>query len=150
MSASEPITCFIDTNVWLYAFIEGDDVVKHSTARELIHRSEPVISTQVINEVCVNLLRKTDTTEEQIEELVHGFYEKYRVIEPTRSILVGGSQLRQRYSLSFWDGLIISSALHGGVSILYSEDMQDGLLVEGRLQIINPFVPRESSGSTSN
>jgi predicted nucleic acid-binding protein len=49
-------TCFIDTNIWLYAFIEGDNSAKSATARALIQETEPMLSTQVINEVCVNLL----------------------------------------------------------------------------------------------
>lgn len=46
--------CFIDTNIWLYAFIEEDDVTKSAVARQLLQTIEPLVSTQVINEVCVN------------------------------------------------------------------------------------------------
>lgn len=93
--------CFIDTNIWLYAFIESDEVTKSAQARTLIRENEPVVSTQVINEVCVNLLRRANFTEEQITQLVESFYEKYPVIELTKSVLLMASQLRQRYSLSF-------------------------------------------------
>ncbi len=136
--------CFIDTNIWLYAFIEVDDgtgdVVKSAIARALIQKSEPVISTQVINEVCVNLLRRVNFTEGQISRLIEAFYEKYQVIELTKSVLLLASQLRRRYSLSFWDSTIVAAALSAGVSVLYSEDMQHGLLVEHQLEIRNPFI----------
>jgi len=134
--------CFVDTNIWLYAFIEGDDSVKSATARTLIQKTEPVISTQVINEVCVNLLRRANFTEEQIRRLVESFYEKYPVIELNKSVLLTASQLRQQYSLSFWDSTIVASALEAGVSILYSEDLQHGLTIEERLQVLNPFVQK--------
>lgn len=135
-------TCFIDTNIWLYAFIESDDAAKSATARTLIQETEPVVSTQVINEVCVNLLRQANFTEEQIGQLIEAFYEKYPVIALNKPVLLIASQLRQRYSLSFWDSLVVASALSAGVSILYSEDLQHGLIVEGQLQVLNPFVQK--------
>lgn len=131
--------CFIDTNIWLYAFVEGDDPAKSATARRLIHEVDPVISTQVINEVCVNLLRRANFTEKQIGPLIESYYEKYQVIESSKAVLITASQLRQQHSFSFWDSIILASALGAGTSILYSEDMQHGLSIEGKLQVLNPF-----------
>jgi len=54
--------------------------------------------------------------------------------------LLLASDLRARYPFSFWDGLIVASALAANAEILYSEDMQNGLLVENKLKIVNPFV----------
>jgi len=142
MPDNQVTTCFIDTNIWLYAFVEADDSVKSATARALIQETRPVLSTQVINEMCVNLLRQANFTEEQVSRLIESFYDNYPVIELNRSVLLTASQLRQRYSLSFWDSTIVASALSVGVSILYSEDMQHGLTIEEQLQVRNPFVQR--------
>ena len=131
---------FIDINLWLYAFIESDDSTKTGIARTLIKDTNPVISTQVINEVCVNLIRKANFNEEQITQLIESFYQKYPVVELNKSILLDASRLRQRYSLSFWDSLVIASALYTNVSTLYSEDLQRGIVIEKGLGIINPFV----------
>lgn len=125
--------CFIDTNIWLYAFVEGDDPAKSATARRLIHEVDPIVSTQVINEVCVNLLRRANFTEKQIGPLIKSYYEKYQVIESSKAVLITASQLRQQHSFSFWDSIILASALGAGTSILYSEDMQHGLSIEGKL-----------------
>jgi predicted nucleic acid-binding protein len=137
-----PATCFIDTNIWLYAFIEGDDSAKSVAARALIQETEPVLSTQVINEVCVNLLRRANFSEEQVRQLIGSFYEKYPIIELNRSILLTASQLRQQYFLSFWDSTIVASALSVSASVLYSEDLQHGLNIEKRLQVLNPFAQK--------
>lgn len=114
MPDNQTVTCFVDTNIWLYAFIEADDETDNTTksaiARTLIQKSEPVVSTQVINEVCVNLLRRANFSEEQISRLIESFYEKYQVIELTKSVLLLASQHRQRYSLSFWDSTIVAAA----------------------------------------
>jgi predicted nucleic acid-binding protein len=144
MLDSERVFCFIDTNIWLYAFVEADDPRKSSAARSLIQESEPHISTQVINEVCVNLLRKAGFSEERISELIESFYDRYPAIESNKLVLLEASRLRQRYSLSFWDSTIVASALAAGVSHLYSEDSQNGLSVNGRLTVLNPFAAHES------
>ena len=134
--------CFVDTNIWLYAFVEAGDSSKSAIASKLITAIEPVISTQVINEVCVNLLRQVSFSEDQIAELVEAFYGKYRVVELGRAALLTASRLRRTYSLSFWDSTIVSAALNAGVSLLYSEDMQHGMLFEGSLQVRNPFIAK--------
>jgi predicted nucleic acid-binding protein len=134
--------CFVDTNIWLYAFIASSDPDKLAIAQSLIRR-EPriVISTQVVNEVAVNLLKKADFTEERIRALIASFYRRYQVVEFDDKVLIRASALRERYQLSFWDGLIVASALGAGATILYTEDMHDGLVVEGQLTITNPFKP---------
>jgi predicted nucleic acid-binding protein len=61
--------CFIDTNIWLYAFIDSDDKKKSVIARNLVRLSRPAVSVQVVNEVCVNMIRKAGFAEEQIGNL---------------------------------------------------------------------------------
>ncbi|MCB0124932.1 MAG: PIN domain-containing protein [Caldilineaceae bacterium] len=139
MPDSTDTVCFIDSNIWLYAFVKSNDTEKTSTASRLIQEVTPVISTQVINEVCINLLRKADFSEEQIRSLIDSFYETYRVIQMSRAIMENASHLRERYALSFWDSNIVSAALEANVTVLYSEDMHDGLFVNDRLRIINPL-----------
>ncbi|MFM6280841.1 MAG: PIN domain-containing protein, partial [Dolichospermum sp.] len=97
------------------------------------------LSTQVINEVCVNLIKKGNFSENQIQNLIQGFYQIHHIIEIDLNILLTASTLRTKYLFSFWDSLIIASALSVNVNQLYSEDMQHGFTVEG-LQIINPFL----------
>lgn len=65
------------------------------------------------------------------------------MVEFNLNILQSASDLRMSYSLSFWDSLIVASPLAGGADILYSEDMQDGLRVSDRVNIVNPFQSRE-------
>ncbi len=48
--------------------------------------------------------------------------------------------LGERYQLSHWDSLIVAAALRANCDTLYSEDMQHGQLIDGRLTVINPFI----------
>ena len=141
MSAGEapPVLAFADTNVWLYALLETQDTAKCARAREIIRDTGLIVSTQVINDVSFNLLRKANFTEERIQELVASFYSRHRVIAPGEETLLAASRLRNRHQFSFWDSLLIAAALEAGASTFFSEDMHDGLLVENRLRISNPF-----------
>lgn len=139
MPDSADTVCFIDSNIWLYAFVNSDEKAKTTTAAALIKSVRPVVSTQVINEVCINLIRKADFTEEQIRSLINSFYESYRVIQMSRGIMENASLLREKYSLSYWDSNIVSAALETKATVLYSEDMHDGLVVNDHLSIINPL-----------
>ena len=130
---------FIDTNIWLYAFLDTGETEKSDRAKALFEQAEPMLSVQVVNEVCVNLIKKADFSEEQISRLIQSFYEKYPIVEMDESILLAASELRQEYSFSFWDSMVVACAPAANAEILYSEDMQDGLTVRGTLKIVNPL-----------
>lgn len=65
--------CFVDTNVWLYAFIESDDVQKRATAKAIVQSCAAVISTQVINETCVNLVKKASCRKRKFDAWLQPF-----------------------------------------------------------------------------
>ncbi len=130
--------CFVDSNVWLYAVIESpESAAKSATARSLVTERRIVI-TQVVNEVCVNLLRKARRSEDEIRQTVKAFYSQHRVVPIDEATMLAASELREAYSLSYW-GLIVVSALEAGATVLYSEDMHHDLWINARLRIINPF-----------
>ena len=132
--------CFVDSNIWLYGFsTDQKEERKRILAKQLIQEKSIIISTQVINEVCRNLLKKHKLDEQSILKLIVSFYSKYKVISFNLNILESASNLRTQYNISFWDSLIISSALSADANILYSEDMQHGLILDQKLTIINPF-----------
>ena len=133
---------FVDSNIWLYAFFlrPGEEPL-HERAKTLIDMPvRHVISDQVIAEVSTNLLRKGNMAEEALVEIVTSFYARCRVVSPSQQTHLTASRLRSRYQFSYWDSLIVASALEAGCLILYTEDMQDGLIVDGTLTIRNPLV----------
>jgi predicted nucleic acid-binding protein len=136
---------FLDSNIWLYGLMfdpdsnREEEIRKHSLAIQLTEVENNVISNQVINEICCVLRRKAAFAESQIKQIIQEFYDRCTVVELNFDILVNASDLRNRYGFSFWDGLIVASALHANTDVLYSEDMQSGLKVCDRLEIVNPF-----------
>jgi predicted nucleic acid-binding protein len=126
---------FADTNVVLYLL---DDGPKADRA-EAILGQRPRISVQVLNETLVNCRRKAGLDWEEANAFLAGIEALCPVEDLTRQTHAVGRALAQRYGLSVYDAMIVASALLAGCTTLWSEDMQDGLLVEGQLRIVNPF-----------
>ena len=104
--------------------------------------------------MCVNLIKSAQFSEQQVQQLIESFYAKYLVVELNKPLLLKASALREQYAFSFWDSTIVASALYAHASVLYSEDMQDGLIIENRMRVINPFkglqqTSAESEGSSA-
>ena len=127
---------FADTNVVLYLL---DDGPKADRA-EVILGQGPRISVQALNESLVNCRRKAGLGWEEAA----AFLEGVRALCPVEDLTVQthdvGRALAERYGFSIYDAMIVASALVAGCTTLWSEDMQDGLLVEGQLRIVNPFA----------
>lgn len=133
------MSTFVDSNIWLYALGCSDDEAKSAAATPLIKRPSLNISTQVINEVCANLRRKKKTPEAELIGLIRRF-QKDCIIHPVNvKSMLKASALRERYSLSFYDSQIVACALLAGCSLLESEDMDDGMVIENTLTIRNPL-----------
>ena len=131
---------FIDSNIWLYALLVGQDQEKSQIAKDLTLAEPRLISVQVISEVCVNLIRKDRYSEESICKLLSSFVSSHILVEMGEDVLLEASRVRSLgHSFSYWDSLIVATALLGNAETLYSEDMQHGFVVDSRLKIVNPF-----------
>ncbi|HLQ19124.1 MAG TPA: PIN domain-containing protein [Tabrizicola sp.] len=127
---------FADTNVVLYLLDDGPKAER----AEAILAQGPRISVQVLNETLVNCRRKAGLSWEETA----GFLASVQSLCPVEDLTLQthevGRALAERYGLSIYDAMVVGSALLAGCTTLWSEDMQDGLLVEGRLRIVNPFA----------
>lgn len=133
---------FVDSNLWLYAFISrpGEES-KHVLARDLVVKPvRYIVSEQVIAEVSANLLRKASIEGAHLMRLVESFYGRCQVVTPGLDLHRRANGLRGKYHLSFWDSLIVAAALEAGCNILLTEDMQHGLMVENQLSVLNPLL----------
>ena len=133
---------FIDSNIWLYAFIKNPgEAHKHEQAGDIITMSaDVVISPQVIAEVCNNLLRKGGMDETGVLAIIEDFYRHSHVHEMNLDCHRRASRLRLLHRFSFWDSLIVASALEAGCLRLLTEDMQHGQLIDDQLKVLNPFL----------
>ena len=133
---------FFDTNVLVYAF-DINEPVKSAISKKLVHEfgndGNLVLSTQVLQELYVTLTRagKALLTLEDAEEIVNDFAE-FPLVQVDKNIISRAIKRHQSKVFSFWDALILETALQSGCSQLLSEDMQDGLKIDS-LTIRNPF-----------
>ena len=127
---------FFDTDVLIY--IASSDPVKADKAESMVG-SGGAISVQVLNELANVGRRKMRMSWQD----THAFLSLLRdllIVHPvTAETHEIGLALAERYNLSIYDAMIASSALHAGCDTLWSEDMQHGMALDGRLRIVNPF-----------
>jgi predicted nucleic acid-binding protein len=134
---------FVDTNILVYAH-DRSAGAKHDRARTLIEQlwqsGNGVLSTQVVQELCLNLRRKTNPPL-QIEEtrrLLQDYLSWEIVVNSPESVLQA-LEIEDRYKTSFWDSLILHAAEISGAAVLYSEDFSANQKY-GSVRVVNPFV----------
>jgi predicted nucleic acid-binding protein len=127
---------FFDTNILIY--LASSDAAKANRA-EAIVREGGVISIQVLNEVANVARRKMQLSWPE----THGFLSSLSELLTVHPLTVDthelGLALAERYRLAIYDALIAASALLAECDRLWSEDMQDGMAIDKRLRVVNPF-----------
>jgi predicted nucleic acid-binding protein len=131
------VRAFADSNLFIYA--ESDDGEKSAIATALIE-AQPVTSVQAINETVNVLTRKYGFTLAEAHEVAESLLDLCEVVPLDVATVREAIRLVRRYRFSHWDSLIVAAALLAGCERLYSEDLQHGQVIDGRLTIVNPFV----------
>jgi predicted nucleic acid-binding protein len=135
--------CFVDTNILMYAH-DAAAGAKHVRAKALLEdlwrTRSGVISTQVLQELCVNLRRKAarPLDPRAIREIVTD-YLTWQVVVNTGGSVLEALEIEGRYEVSFWDALVLQAAESSGAAVLYSEDLSDGQSY-GSVRVVNPLL----------
>ena len=132
---------FIDTNVLVYAD-DARDQRKQTCAHELIRclmrERRGVLSLQILQEFFAAATRKLGMSSEDAKRRV-SLYSRFDVITLTPTDLLAAIDLHRIHQLSIWDGLVIRAALNGACTVLHTEDMQAGYVIEDLL-LTDPFA----------
>lgn len=129
---------FLDTNIIIYGYSQ-DEPDKRQRARECAQASESWISTQVLNETVNTLKRKFSLDYRQIGAVLDELSQHSQLTVVSLDTIRKALDIAQRYQYSYFDSLIIASALEVGCDRLYSEDLQDGQIIDNTLILTNPF-----------
>ena len=137
---------FIDTNVLVYAD-DARDPRKRDQARELIRglmrARRGVLSLQVLQEYFSAATRKLGMDAEDAKRRVV-LYTRFDIVALAPADLLAAIDLHRLHHLSIWDCLIIRAALNGNCTMLHSEDLSDGFVIDS-VTVSNPFaVAREN------
>jgi predicted nucleic acid-binding protein len=134
---------FVDTNILLYAH-DRSAGAKYERAQALIeslwHSGDGVLSTQVLQELCVSLLQKIrrPLPLPEVRQLIID-YSTWQVVTNTAESVIQALNLAARFRTSFWDAMILQAAEAAGAAVLYSEDLARGQKY-GSVRIVNPLV----------
>jgi predicted nucleic acid-binding protein len=128
----------LDTNVLIYN--HGNEGDAKQVIADSLFDNVPVISTQVISEYLNILKRISKMGKCDLLKICAEWLKDCQIQSVNLSTVKLAHDLIQKYDFQLFDSIIVASALEAGCDILYSEDMQHGLLVESKLKIINPFV----------
>jgi predicted nucleic acid-binding protein len=133
---------FVDTNILLYAYVATGE--KHEAASALVERlwrdRRGAISVQALQEFYVNATRKTtkpiapEIAVDMLKSLT-----RWRVHSPLPDDVIAAAALSGRHRLSFWDAMIVRSAAELRCDTLWTEDLNDGQVIEG-VRVANPFT----------
>jgi len=132
---------FLDSNILIYLYSE-DELEKQNIVNSIFDKFECVISTQTLNEFCNVCLKKLKKNVSEIIESLNEIKGSCRLEFVDDLVMERALLLHEKYSYSYFDSLMLSSALKYNCAIIYSEDMQHEQLIESSLKIINPFLGR--------
>jgi predicted nucleic acid-binding protein len=133
---------FVDTNILMYAH-DASAGAKHERAKaiveELWRNRTGVVSTQVLQELSVNLRKKAGRPLDvkATREIVADYLTWHVIVNSGESILET-LDFEAQHHVSFWDALVIAAAQHSGAAVLYSEDLNEGQRY-GSLRVVNPL-----------
>lgn len=135
--------CFVDTNILMYAH-DSSTGAKHERALALVEQlwqnRSGVVSTQVLQELAVNLRKKAKRTlDPKATRDVIADYLTWHVVVNNGESILEALDLESRYRVSFRDALVLQAAQASGAEILYSEDLSDGQQY-GSVWVVNPFA----------
>jgi predicted nucleic acid-binding protein len=119
-------------------YVASGDPAKADRAEQLIGAGG-TISVQVLNEIANVTRRKMGMSWTETRAFLSMMRGLLSVQPLTIDAHEMGLRLAERYGLSIYDAMITASALHADCDTLWSEDMQDGIALDGRLRVVNPF-----------
>jgi len=134
---------FVDTNIIIYAYdVSAGNKYKKAqdVMNDLWNSGRGIISTQVLQEFFVNVTGKIElplditTARAIVKDLL-----KWETVIVNGEVILEAVDIHREHKCSFWDSMIIASAIEGGAGTLFSEDFSDKLTIKG-LAINNPFV----------
>jgi predicted nucleic acid-binding protein len=132
---------FVDTNIFVYAHAGGEGR-KHATAVDLLARlfeeQTGAVSIQVLTEFYVTATKKLGMKSEEAEEAIADLG-SWTIHRPSHGDVLRACKIHRKCKVSWWDALIINSAIELGCDVLWSEDLSAGQHF-GTMTVQNPFA----------
>jgi len=131
---------FVDTNIFGYAYTDNDSE-KHNTAKKYLQNETHsfVISTQILSEI-YSTFSKYQIEHSKITAIIEEISSLCEVFPVGLKTVRAALDIKSRYGFNYWDCLFLASALENGCKRVFTEDLQNGQIIEGSLRIENIFI----------
>jgi len=130
---------FLDTNILVYLYSE-DEPEKRTVAHNIFQQVHCITSTQVLNEFCSVCLRKLKIPSKEVLQSIGEIIENCELCYIDMETIQNAISINDKYGYTYYDSLVLVSAILSGCKYLYSEDLQHNQFIEGKLRIVNPFL----------
>jgi predicted nucleic acid-binding protein len=134
----------LDSNVLVYAALEPASV-KGVRARELIHLAMPhgVLAMQALLEFVAVIRRRAPALTAKAMAQAEAWADAFEVAPTTPEVAKAAFVLVERHKFQVWDAVIWSAARMAGVRLFFSEDLQNGMVLDG-VRVLDPFAASEA------
>jgi len=129
---------FLDTNVFVYTQSKGEQD-KRNIALNAIEKYECYTSTQVFNEVSNVMIKKLKMPIDEVKQVITAINDRCTASIITHEAVQKALDLREVYGYSYYDSLILAAAVLNDCDYVFSEDLQDGQIIENKIEIVNIF-----------
>ena len=129
---------FLDTNIFVYTQT-STETKKRNISTEIIERYDCHTSTQVLNEVSNVLTKKLNMSIREVKQIISAINANCSIGIVDYDTVQKALDLKERYAYSYYDSLILATALESGCQKIFSEDMSNRQIIENTLEILNPF-----------
>ncbi len=136
-----PARFTVDTNILVYV-IDRDAGVKHDLSTEILRRStgqDCWLTLQSVSEFYSAVTRRMIMDRSAAAAQVEDWLTLFPVLGPSSTAIRAAMAHASADRASYWDGLLVETALEGGCAVVVTEDMHDGAML-GSARICHPFA----------
>ena len=129
---------FIDSNIFIYIYSKTDPT-KSELCKNYVIENDCYTSTQALNELSNVCIKKWNIDRQAIENAIDEIFSACKVCSIYEETIKKALCLHEKYRYSYYDSLMLASAIENGCEKIFTEDMQNGQLIENTLMIVNIF-----------
>ncbi|GIK42875.1 MAG: twitching motility protein PilT [Chloroflexota bacterium] len=131
----------LDTNLWVYLYAKNPPEKYQAVYQIVADQFETiVVSTQILGELFNVLTRKNLISPSEAKTIILEMATTFPILSIDTANVLLALDLNSHFQYSYWDSLVVATALLADCQVLYSEDMQHQQVIDGKMQLLNPFA----------
>jgi len=132
------VKAFLDTNVFIYTQSKGE-LTKRDIALKALEKFDCYASTQVFNEVSNIMVKKLKMPIVEVKQIISAINDRCEIFIVNFEAVQKALDLKEVYNYSYYDSLILATALLSDCNYIFSEDLHDGQIIDNKIEIVNIF-----------